>query len=70
MRPPREWPITLAYARCPRSLPGSRIRGYGGTHGIRKGYRGRFANYITPILATQGRAEFEKQGRSWFVRAI
>lgn len=42
----------------------------GGWYGIRKGYRGRFANYITPILAMQGRVEFEKRGRSWWVKAI
>ncbi len=42
----------------------------GGWYGLRKGYRGRFANYITPILKEQGRVEFEKQGRSWFVRAL
>ena len=42
----------------------------GGWYGLRKGYRGRFANYITPILKEQGRVEFEKRGRSWWVRAI
>lgn len=42
----------------------------GGWYGLRKGYRGRFANYITPLLVQQGRAEFEKRGRSWWVRAI
>jgi hypothetical protein len=42
----------------------------GGWYGLRKGYRGRFANYVTPILKEQGRAEFEKRGRSWWVRAI
>lgn len=42
----------------------------GGWYGIRKGYRGRFANYITPILALQGRVEFEKRGAAWWVRAI
>ncbi len=42
----------------------------GGWYGLRKGYRGRFANYVTPILEEEGRAEFEKRGRSWWVRAI
>ncbi|MEN0062163.1 MAG: DUF6855 family protein [Myxococcota bacterium] len=41
----------------------------GGWYGLRKGYRGRFANYIMPILAAQGLVEFEKKGRSWWVRA-
>lgn len=40
-----------------------------GWYGLRKGYRGRFANYIAPALAEQGRAEFEKRGRSMWVRA-
>ena len=42
----------------------------GGWYGIRKGYRGRFANYVTSVLALQGKAEFEKRGRGWWVRAI
>lgn len=42
----------------------------GGWYGIRKGYRGRFANYVIPILKEQGLVEFEKQGRGWWVRAI
>jgi hypothetical protein len=42
----------------------------GGWYGLRKGYRGRFANYICPILKEQGRAEFEKRGRGWWVRAL
>ena len=42
----------------------------GGWYGLRKGYRGRFANYVIPILQEQGQVEFAKQGRSWFVRAV
>lgn len=42
----------------------------GGWYGLRKGYRGRFANYVSAILKEQGRVEFEKRGRSWWVRAI
>jgi len=41
----------------------------GGWYGLRKGFRGRFANYVPPILAAQGKVEFEKQGRNMFVRA-
>ena len=41
----------------------------GGWYGLRKGYRGRFANYVTPILEKRGDVEFEKQGRSMAVRA-
>ena len=42
----------------------------GGWYGLRKGYRGRFANYVSAILKEQGRVEFEKRGRSWWVRAV
>jgi hypothetical protein len=52
-----------AWARAP-SNP------VGGWYGLRKGYRGRFANYVTPALAEQGRAQFEKRGNSMWVRAI
>lgn len=41
----------------------------GGWYGLRKGYRGRFANYITPILKERGLVEFEKRGRGWWVKA-
>ena len=31
----------------------------GGWYGLRKGYRGRFANYVPPVLEVLGRAEVE-----------
>jgi hypothetical protein len=31
-----------------------------GWYGLRKGYRGRFASYVTPVLETLGKVEFEK----------
>lgn len=42
----------------------------GGWYGLRKGYRGRFGSYISALLEGQGRAQFEKRGRSVWVRAI
>jgi hypothetical protein len=42
----------------------------GGWYGLRKGYRGRFASYVTAVLALQGKVEFEKRGRSVWVRAV
>ena len=42
----------------------------GGWYGTRKGYRGRFASYVMPVLAAQGRVAFEKRGRSIWVRAL
>ena len=41
-----------------------------GWYGLRKGYRGRFASYVTPVLEAQGKVEFEKRGRSVWVRAL
>ena len=42
----------------------------GGWYGLRKGYRGRFASYVTAVLELQGKVEFQKQGRGTWVRAI
>ena len=36
----------------------------GGYYGLRKGYRGRFANYVTPILELLGRADLEHGPRN------
>lgn len=42
------------------------VRGYG----LRKGYRGRFANYVTPILELMGRVELEHGSRNNRVRIV
>lgn len=42
----------------------------GGWYGLRKGYRGRFANHVGSLLVAQGRAEVEKRGRSMWIRAV
>lgn len=36
----------------------------GGYYGLRKGYRGRFANYVTPVLELIGLAELEHGPRN------
>lgn len=36
----------------------------GGYYGLRKGYRGRFANYVTPVLELLGMAELEHGPRN------
>ena len=36
----------------------------GGYYGLRKGYRGRFANYVPPVLELLGLAELEQIGRA------
>ena len=42
----------------------------GGYYGLRKGYRGRFANYVPPVLELLGLAEVEHQPRNNRMRAI
>lgn len=42
----------------------------GGYYGLRKGYRGRFANYISPILETLGLVELEHNPRNNRIKAI
>ena len=41
----------------------------GGYYGLRKGYRGRFANYVTPVLELLGLAELEHGPRNNRVKA-
>jgi len=41
----------------------------GGYYGLRKGYRGRFANYVSPVLELLGLAELEHGPRGNRVRA-
>ena len=50
-----------AWARDPKNP-------VGGYYGLRKGYRGRFANYLTPILELQGIVELEHGARNNRVR--
>lgn len=42
----------------------------GGYYGLRKGYRGRFANYVAPTLELLGLVELEHNARNNRVRAI
>ena len=41
----------------------------GGWYGLRKGYRGRFANYVPPVLEHLGMAEVEHGPRNNRMRA-
>ena len=41
-----------------------------GYYGLRKGYRGRFANYVGPTLELLGLAELEHNPRNNRIRAI
>ncbi|MEM1289047.1 MAG: DUF6855 family protein [Pseudomonadota bacterium] len=42
----------------------------GGYYGLRKGYRGRFANYVAPTLELLGLAELEHFARNNRIRAL
>ena len=42
----------------------------GGYYGLRKGYRGRFANYVTPVLELLGLAQLEHGPKNNRVRAV
>jgi hypothetical protein len=42
----------------------------GGWYGLRKGYRGRFGNYVPPILEELGLAEVEHNARNNRMRAL
>lgn len=42
----------------------------GGYYGLRKGYRGRFANYVPPVLELLGLVELEHGPRNNRVRAL
>ena len=45
--------------------PGNPVGGY---YGLRKGYRGRFANYVGPVLELLGHAELEHNPRNNRIR--
>lgn len=42
----------------------------GGWYGLRKGYRGRFANYVPPLMEHLGLAEVEHNARNNRMRAL
>jgi hypothetical protein len=42
----------------------------GGYYGLRKGYRGRFANYVTPVMERLGLIELEHKPKGNRARAI
>ena len=42
----------------------------GGYYGLRKGYRGRFANYVPPVLELLGLVELEHNARNNRVRSL
>lgn len=42
----------------------------GGYYGLRKGYRGRFANYVSPVLEVLGFVELEHGARNNRIRAL
>ena len=61
-KPAREGPVE-AWARAPDNP-------VGGWYGIKKGLRGRFGNYVPPVLEALGLVELEHNPRNNRVRAI
>jgi hypothetical protein len=47
--------------------PGNPVGGY---YGLRKGYRGRFANYVAPVMEVLGLVEVEHAARNNRLRAL
>ena len=57
-------------ARTARSRPGvARRQPRGGWYGLKKGLRGRFGNYVPPVLEVLGLAEVEHNARNNRMRA-
>ena len=52
-----------AWARSPNNPAG-------GWYGLRKGFHGRFANYVPPLMEHLGLAEVEHKGRNNSMRAL
>ena len=52
-----------AWARSPENP-------VGGWYGLKKGLRGRFANYVPPVMEALGRAEVEHNPRNNRMRAL
>ncbi|MFC2030076.1 DUF6855 family protein [Chloroflexota bacterium] len=61
-KPPKEGTVE-AWARSPDNP-------VGGWYGLRKGFRGRFANYVPPVMELLGLAELEHRGRDNSMRAL
>jgi hypothetical protein len=61
-KPPKEGTVE-AWGRSPDNP-------VGGWYGLRKGFRGRFANYVPPLMEVLGMVELEHNARNNRVRAI
>jgi hypothetical protein len=61
-KPPKEGTVE-AWGRSPKNP-------VGGWYGLRKGFRGRFANYVPPLMEALGLAELEHNARNNRMRAI
>ena len=61
-KPPAEGTVE-AWARSPKNP-------VGGWYGLKKGLRGRFANYVPPVMEALGLVELEHQPRNNRMRAI
>lgn len=60
-------PVTAGTVEAWARDPSNPVGGY---YGLRKGYRGRFANYVPPVLELLGLVELEHGSRNNRVRAL
>ena len=60
-------PVTLGTLEAWARSPDNPVGGY---YGLRKGYRGRFANYVAPTMELLGLVELEHNARNNRIRAI
>lgn len=73
----RDW-VALGNADEGKSVQGGSVEAWarnegnpvGGYYGMRKGYRGRFGNYVPPVLELLGLAEVEHNARGNRMRAL
>ena len=70
--PPRSGPASPPKRARPGGSPWARSpeNPVGGFYGLKKGLRGRFANYVPPVLEALGRAEVEHNARNNRMRAL
>lgn len=60
-------PVVAGTVEAWARAPGNPVGGY---YGLRKGYRGRFGNYVPPVLEALGLAEVEHNPRNNRMRAL
>ena len=67
---PRAMAVALVVAACRAVWARSPDNPVGGWYGLKKGLRGRFANYVPPVMEALGLAEVEHNARNNRMRAV